>query len=107
MILNNQLNKKWKLIFVLLLENGFILYTKDTEITKYNEFLLYENSFEGFIDYVNSFFNFLTSERTTKEKISIIISGSTNTVSKNTSSVVHYNNRMKNSIALSCKNYVI
>ena len=96
-----------KIGFCITNNNWCILYTKDNEITEYSEYVLYEKSYEGLFDAINASFNFLTSGRTTKEKISIITSGSTNTASKNTSSTVNSNNRMANSVAISCKSLVI
>ena len=96
-----------KIGFCITNNNWCILYTKDNEITEYSEYVLYEKSYEGLFDAINTSFNFLTSGRTTKEKISIITSGSTNTASKNTSSTVSSNNRMANSVAISCKSLVI
>ena len=53
------------------------------------------------LDCINTSFGFLTSGRTTKEKISVKTSGSTNTASKNTKSVVNKNNRMAESVDIS------
>ena len=98
---------KVKVAFCITINKWCILYTTDLEITEYSEYFLYEDSYDGLLDCINSSFNLLTSGRTNKEKISIITSGSTNTASKNTKSIVHYNNRMNSSVAINCKSYVI
>ena len=84
-----------------------ILYTTDEEITEYSEYILSENSFVGFLDCVNESFSYLNSQRTTKEKISIITSGSTGTAAQNTKSIVSSNNRMNTSVAINLKSNLI
>ena len=79
-----------------------IIYTKDEEITEYSEYILYDTSYDGLLDCINKSFSLLTSDRTSKEKVSIIASGSTNTASKNTNSLVSDNNRMNTSVAVKC-----
>ena len=96
-----------KVAFCITNNKWCILYTKDIEINEYSEYILYENSYDGLLDCVNSSFYLLTPGRTQKEKISIITSGSTGPASKNTNSVVNRYNRMNSSVAINCQNYVI
>ena len=103
----NLIKPKIKIAFCITINKWCILYTKDSEITEYSEFILHEISYNGLLDCINSSFSFLTSRRTSKEKISIITSGSTGSPSNNINSVVNGNNRMSTSLAINCKSYVI
>ena len=89
-------NKKW-----------CILYTKDSKITEYSEYILYGTTYDGLLDCVNASFDFLTTNRKTKEKISIITSGSTGKASQNLNSMVSKSNRMYGSVAIICQSYCI
>ena len=89
-------NNKWR-----------IIYTKDKEINEYSEYILYDDSYEGLLDCVNASFNLLTSDRTTKEKVLIINSGSTGKPSQNKNSKVKNINRMNGSVSISCPSNVI
>ena len=84
-----------------------ILYTKDTKITDYSEYILYNKYFDGLLDCVNESCTLLTPNRTTKEKISIITDGSTGTVSQNLNSFVNQKDRMYGSAAIIPQNYTI
>ena len=101
------INPRVKVAFCITINKWCVLYTKDEEITQYSEYLMYESSYEGLLDCINKSFSFLTSSRTSKEKILIITNGSTNTASKNTNSIVHYNNRMSKSVAIKCISNII
>ena len=103
----NSIKPRAKIAFNITNEKWSILYTKDNIINEYSEYILYEESYDGLLDCINASFNFLTSERTSKEKISIITSGSTGTPLNNKNSVVNSANRMKSSISINCKSYVI
>ena len=103
----NEIKTKIKVAFCINNNKWSFLYTKDTEIDEYSEFILYDNFYDGLLDCVNDSFGLLTSERTTKEKISIITSGSTGTAAKNPNSIVKDTNRMGNSVAIKCSSYVI
>ena len=96
-----------KVAFCITNEKWSILYTKDNIINEYSEYILYEEAYDGLLDCINASFNFLTSERTEKEKISIITSGSTGTPLNNKNSIVNTANRMKSSISINCRSYVI
>ena len=89
-------NKKW-----------VILYTKDSKITEYSEYILYDKYFDGLLDCINESFTLLTSNRNVKEKISIITDGSTGTVSQNLNSFVNAKDRMYGSAAIIPQNYTI
>ena len=84
-----------------------INYTQDTNISENSDYTLYEKNFDGLLDCVNEAFNLLTPNRTTKEKVSVITSGSTGPASKNQNSTVYRTNRMLNSVALNVKSFVI
>ena len=103
----NSIKTKIKIAFCINNNKWSILYIKDTEIDEYSEFILYDNFYDGFLDCVNASFGLLTSGRTTKEKISIITSGSTRSASKNPNSIVKDTNRMNTSVAIKCSSYVI
>ena len=96
-----------KVAFCITNEKWSILYTKDSIINEYSEYILYEESYDGLLDCINASFNFLTSGRKEKEKIKIITSGFTGTPLNNKNSVVNYANRMKSSISINCRSYVI
>ena len=98
---------KVKIAFCITINKWCILYTKDSEITEYSEYILYENSYDGLLDCINTSFSLLSPERTSKEKISIITSGSTGSPSNNTKSAVNEKNRMNSSLSINCKSYVI
>lgn len=96
-----------KVAFCITNNKWCILYTNDSEITDYSEYILYNVYYEGLLDCINKSFSHLTSGRETKEKISIITSGSTNTPPNNTNSKVSSNNRMYRTLAIKCSDYVI
>ena len=96
-----------KVAFCITNEKWSILYTKDSIINEYSEYILYEESYDGLLDCINASFNFLTSGRKEKEKIKIITSGFTGTPLNNKNSVVNYANRMNSSISINCRSYVI
>ena len=98
---------KIKIAFCITINKWCILYTNDSEITEYSEYILHETSYDGLLDCINSSFSFLTTGRTSKEKISIITSGSTGSPSNNTKSAVSEKNRMNSSLSINCKSYVI
>ena len=103
----NEIKTKIKVAFCIKNNKWSILYTKDTEIDEYSEFILYDKFYDGLLDCVNASFDLLTSGRTKKEKISIITSGSTGTASNNPKSIVKDTNRMNASVAIKCSSYVI
>ena len=84
-----------------------INYTQDKNITENSDYVLYDKNFDGLLDCVNEAFNLLTPDRTTKEKVSVITSGSTGPASKNQNSTVYRTNRMANSVAINVKSFVI
>ena len=84
-----------------------INYTNDTEVTKDSEYILYDTTFDGLLDCVNTAFNLLTSNRTTKEKIVIITSGSTGPSTVNKNSKVNEKNRLSNSVSILPTSYTI
>ena len=85
-----------------------INYTKDTNITDQSEFTFCEDkTFDGLLDCINESFNYLTPNRTKKEKICIITGGSTGPASKNKNSAVYRTNRMVNSVAINVKSFTI
>jgi len=103
----DSIKTKIKVAFCITNNKWSFLYTKDTEIDEYSEFILYDTFYDGLLDCVNASFGLLTSGRTSKEKISIITSGSTNTAANNPNSVVKEANRMGTSVAIKCSSYVI
>jgi len=84
-----------------------INYTTDTEVKSDSDYILYETTYDGLLDCLNVAFGLLTSNRTTKQKIAIITSGSTGSAKLNQNSTVHYNNRMNNSVAIKPSSYTI
>ena len=84
-----------------------INYTKDTNITENSDFILYDTNYEGLLDCLNAAFELLTPNRKTKEKISVITSGTTGPASKNKNSTVYRTNRMFNSVAINVKSFTI
>ena len=84
-----------------------INYTQDKNITENSDYILYDKNFDGLLDCVNEAFNLLTPDRTTKEKVSVITSGSTGPASKNQNSTVYRTNRMLSSVAINVKSFVI
>ena len=84
-----------------------INYTTDTVVTNNSDFVLYETSYDGLLDCLNASFSLLTSNRTTKEKIAVITSGSTGSAKLNQNSTVSKNNRMYNSVAIKPSSYTI
>jgi hypothetical protein len=84
-----------------------INYTQDRDINENSDYILYDKNYDGLLDAVNEAFNLLTADRTTKEKVSVITSGSTGPASKNQNSTVYRTNRMVNSVAINVKSFVI
>ena len=84
-----------------------INYTTDTEVTSTSDFILYGTSYDGLLDCLNVAFGLLTSNRTKKEKIAVITSGSTGPSTVNQSSKVKNTNRMYNSVAIKPSSYTI
>ena len=84
-----------------------INYTTDTEVTENSEFILYETTYEGLLNCLNAAFNLLTKDRTVKEKIAIITSGSTGPSTVNKNSRVSEKNRMYDSVSIMPHNYTI
>lgn len=84
-----------------------INYTQDRDINENSDYILYDKNYDGLLDAVNEAFNLLTPDRTTKEKVSVITSGSTGPASKNQNSTVYRTNRMVNSVAINVKSFVI
>ena len=84
-----------------------INYTTDSEVTANSEFMLYETSYDGLLDCLNAAFGLLTSNRTTKEKIAIITSGSTGSAALNQNSKVSRTNRMPDSVSIKPTSYTI
>ena len=84
-----------------------INYTTDSEVTANSEFMLYETSYDGLLDCLNAAFGLLTSNRTTKEKIAIITSGSTGSAALNQNSKVSKSNRMPDSVSIKPTSYTI
>ena len=84
-----------------------INYTTDVEVTNSSDFKLYETSYDGLLDCLNAAFGLLTSNRTKKEKIAIITSGSTGTAAQNQNSKVSKSNRMFNSVTIKPPSYTI
>jgi len=84
-----------------------INYTTDSEVTADSEFMLYGTSYDGLLDCLNASFSLLTSNRTTKQKIAVITSGTTGPSSVNKSSKVSSSNRMYNSVAIKPSSYTI
>lgn len=64
----NLIKPKIKIAFCITINKWCILYTKDSEITEYSEFILQEISYNGLLDCINSSFSFLTSGRLLKKK---------------------------------------
>ena len=77
------------------------------EVTNSSDFKLYETSYDGLLDCLNAAFGLLTSNRTKKEKIAIITSGSTGTAAQNQNSKVSKSNRMFNSVTIKPPSYTI
>ena len=98
---------KYLLVFALKKNQWCINYTNDTEVTKDSEYILYDTTFDGLLDCVNTAFNLLTSNRTTKEKIVIITSGSTGPSTVNKNSKVNEKNRLSNSVSILPTSYTI
>ena len=84
-----------------------INYTTDSEVTNKSDYQLYETCYDGLLDCLNAAFGFLSNNRTKKEKISIITSGSTGSAKLNQNSKVSKNNRMYNSVAIKPSSYTI
>ena len=84
-----------------------INYTTDEVVTEKSDFILYETSYDGLLDCLNVAFGLLTSNRTVKEKLAVITSGSTGTAKLNKNSQVHKNNRMAGSVAIKPASYTI
>ena len=84
-----------------------INYTTDTEATATSDFILYGTSYVGLLDCLNAAFGLLTSNRTKKEKIAVITSGSTGNSTVNQNSKVNKNNRMYNSVSIQPSSYTI
>ena len=84
-----------------------INYTKDTEVKEDSEFILYETSYDGLLDCLNICFDLLTNNRTTKERIAIITSGSTGSAKVNQYSQVRASNRNNTSVSIQPNNYTI
>ena len=85
-----------------------INYTADIEVTENSEFILYGTTYEGLLDCINfASNNLLTKDRTVKEKIAIITSGSTGPSTVNQNSRVGKSNRMYDSVSIMPTNYTI
>ena len=84
-----------------------INYTEDVEVKSDSDFILYGTTYDGLLDSLNEAFNLLTSNRTTKQKVAVITSGSTGSSKLNQNSKVHKNNRMYNSVAIKPTSYTI
>ena len=84
-----------------------INYTNDTTITEKSDYNLYETTYDGLLDCLNKAFGLLTSNRTTKEKVIVINSGSTGTAKQNMNSKVHRNNRNPTSVSILPSSYTI
>ena len=85
-----------------------INYTTDIEVTENSEFILYGTTYEGLLDCINfASNNLLTKDRTVKEKIAIITSGSTGPSTVNQNSRVGKSNRMYDSVSIMPTNYTI
>ncbi|MBO6243273.1 MAG: leucine-rich repeat domain-containing protein, partial [Clostridia bacterium] len=84
-----------------------INYTTDQIVTANSDYILYETSYDGLLDCLNAAFGFLTSDRTVKEKIAVITSGSTGSAKLNQNSKVNRNNRLYNSVAINPPSYTI
>ena len=84
-----------------------INYTLDEEVKSDSDFMLYGNTYDGLLDCINAAFDLLTNNRTKKQKIAIITSGSTRSSKLNKNSRVNGNNRMYNAVAIKPKNYTI
>ena len=80
----------------------------DSEVTENSEFILYGTTYEGLLDCINfASNNLLTKDRTVKEKIAIITSGSTGPSTVNQNSRVGKSNRMYDSVSIMPTNYTI
>ena len=84
-----------------------INYTNDIEVKDNSDFILYEKTYDGLLDCINASFDLLTKNRTVKEKIAIITSGSTGSSKLNQNSKVNKNNRLYNSITIKPASYTI
>ena len=85
-----------------------INYTTDTEVTENSKYILYGTTYEGLLDCINAASNnLLTENRTNKEKIVIITSGSTGPSTKNKNSLVSSSNRMNDSVSIKPRSYSI
>lgn len=71
-----------------------IFYTTDATPTEDSEYTLASENYEGLLDAVNKSFSYLTSGRTSKEKVLIEASGSTGVATENTISEVSSSDRM-------------
>ncbi len=103
----NLIKTKIKVAFCINNNKWSILYTKDIDIDENSEYILYDYFYDGLLDCVNASFGLLTSGRTTKERISIITSGSSGTAANNPNSIVKNANRMNYSVSIRCVSYVI
>ncbi|MCR5725043.1 MAG: leucine-rich repeat domain-containing protein [Treponema sp.] len=87
-----------------------ILYTTDTTVTSSSSYSLASETYTSLIDTVNTAFTYLTSGRSSKEKVLIDASGSSGTAADtqaNTISRVNVSNRMAGSISIIPPSYTI
>ncbi|MCR5723918.1 MAG: leucine-rich repeat domain-containing protein [Treponema sp.] len=71
-----------------------IFYTTDATLTAGSEYTLATESYAGLLDAVNKSFSYLTSGRTSKEKVLVEASGSTGTAAINTNSAAYRTTRI-------------
>ena len=104
---DNDILPRVKVGYCITTNTWYILYTTDITINEYSEYIPYSTSYEGLLDCLNVAQSFLTSGRSTKEKICVLTSGSTGTAAQNQNSKVSGTNRMYNSVSYKLASFTI